>query len=613
MAFSEKYAIIYRRNTKWQKRKDHLYHMQPRSEYPRPQWMRKEWLCLNGEWEYQFDFTKSGDERGWCGAASFEGRITVPFCPESKLSGVGFTDFIERMWYRRELTIPEEWNGKRILLHFGGVDYQCTVFVDGAEAGRHTGGSAAFEVDLTKFVHPGQTHNLVVRVEDDTRSGLQPLGKQSTWRNSRQCSYTRTTGIWRTVWMEAVQPCALKSCRIIPDYDNGAFTFLPEYYQLRRGLILSVSILDQGTEVCSRTMKAGPGAFTMTLSDPKEWNPESPFLYDMVFTLKDEAGTVLDTVTSYAGLRKIHIEDGRCCLNNQPIFLRFVLDQGFYEDGIWTAPSDEALKHDIELSLQAGFNGARLHQKCFDDRFHYWADRLGYLTWAEFPDWGMSFWQHFGPCNPDYPRSFRDYLAEWSAIVEQLANHPSIIAWTPFNETCSIYDLKEHRRILSDVYDLTHRLDSTRPVNDSSGYVHVKTDLWTVHLYAQSAEALKNDTDRQPVFMFDEAMEKDAWNGQPYIVDEYGGVRFIPKDRKAYSAISWGYNKEPLSRTEAQQRIAELTEVLVENPRIAGYCYTQLTDIEQEQNGICNYDRTPKFDPETIRRCFRRKPGWSRF
>ena len=585
----------------------------PRNEYPRPQFEREEWVCLNGEWEYQFDFSKSGEDQNWKNASAFEGKIHVPFCPESKLSGIGFTDFIEMMWYRRDLEIPADWNGKKILLHFGGVDYRCVVYLDGQEAGRHTGGSAAFTIDLTHFVQAGKTHNLVVRIEDYSRSGLQPLGKQCTWRESRSASYTRTTGIWRTVWLEAVDFFALKNCRIIPDYDNGAFTFLPEFYAVRRGLKLTAAILDHGKEECSRTLNAGPGAFTLALDHPKEWNPESPFLYDIVLTLRDENGTVLDTVKSYAGLRKIHLENGRCYLNNQPVFLRFVLDQGFYEDGIWTAPSDEALKHDIELSMQAGFNGARLHQKCFDDRFHYWADKLGYLTWAEFPDWGMSFWQHFGPCDPDYQRSFRDYLAEWSEVVEQLCNHPSIIAWTPFNETSSCYDKEEHRRIIADVYDLTHRLDPTRPVNDTSGYCHVKTDLWTIHHYAQSAAQLDEAINRQPVFMLKPEFEQSAWDGQPYIVDEYGGVRFIPESRQPFSKVSWGYNKEQLTQAETEQRITELTRTLTENPRVAGYCYTQLTDIEQEQNGIYNYDRTPKFNAETIRGCFGKKPDWSRF
>ena len=587
--------------------------MPPRNEYPRPQFERAGWTNLNGTWDYAFDFSRSGDERDWKNAREFPGKITVPFCPESRLSGVGFTDFIEMMWYRRELNIPADWTGKRILLHFGGVDYFSTVYIDGIEAGIHAGGCSPFTLDISCLVKPGSAHNLVVRVEDHTRSGLQPVGKQSIWLRSEKCSYTRTTGIWQTVWMEAVDPCALKKCRIVPDYDNGSFTFLTEFYQQKRGLKWTVSILKQGRETASATIAAANTAVTLKLADPEEWNPEHPFLYDIVYTLRDENGAVLDQVRSYAGLRKIHTENGRVYLNNQPVFLRFVLDQGFYPDGIWTAPSDEALKHDIELSMQAGFNGARLHQKIFDERFHYWADRLGYLTWAEFPDWGLSFWQLYMKTNPDYPRSFRNYLAEWTAVVERDLNHPSIIAWTPFNETRRYFDPVEHRRMLADVYDLTHRLDPTRPVNDSSGYTHVKTDLWTVHHYAQSTDKLKAALDHEPVFMDDPEFEAPAWNGQPYILDEYGGISYLPENRKPFAENSWGYNREKLSKTETEQRIVALTACLTGHPRLAGYCYTQLTDIEQEQNGIYNYDRTPKFDPEIIRKCFSGKPAWSRF
>lgn len=587
--------------------------MVPRNEYPRPQFERTDWLNLNGEWTYAFDFSRSGDEREWRKATSFEGRITVPFCPESRLSGVGFTDFIEMMWYHRKLEIPAEWADRKILLHFGGVDYKAIVYLDGTEAGRHTGGASPFTVDLTGKAEPGKTHDLVVRVEDEIRNGLQPFGKQSPTFKSRACNYTRTTGIWQTVWMEAVSPYALKSCRIIPDFDNGAFSFLPVFHQERRGLRLSVTLLDNGQEAASETVAAGNGSMvTLRLKNPKAWDTEHPFLYDIRYVLKDENGNVLDQVSSYAGLRKIHIEDGKCCLNNQPVFLRFVLDQGFYEDGIWTAPDDNALRRDIELSMKAGFNGARLHQKIFDERFHYWADRLGYLTWAEYPSWGISFWQHFGKTNPNYNLTFRDYLAEWTALVERDINHPSIVAWTPLNETCGYHDLEEHRRIIADVYDLTRTLDSTRPVNDTSGYVHVKTDLWTVHTYHQTDEELSSALNQSPVFMHYPEVEAEAYHGQPYLMDEYGGVGFIPEDRKPYADNSWGYNKETLTQEEAEKRIAELTGCIVKNPKAAGYCYTQLTDIEQEQNGIYNYDRTPKFDAETIRNIFSMKPSWSK-
>jgi len=586
--------------------------MVPRNEYPRPQLERAEWLNLNGEWEYTFDFSRSGDARGLNDARSFDGRIVVPFCPESRLSNVAFTDFIEMMWYRRTVAIPAAWDGRTILLHFGGVDYECIVYLDGVEAGRHIGGASPFTLDITRLVRPGAEHNLVVRVEDHTRDGLQPLGKQCTKFASCRCSYTRTTGIWQTVWMEAVDPCALKQCRIVPDYDNGSFTFFPEFHRLKRGLAFAVSILDGGVEVASRVVKAGGGALTLELPHPKAWSPEQPFLYDIVFRVLDENGAVLDEAKSYAGLRKIHLEDGRFFLNNEPIYLRLVLDQGFYPDGIWTAPTDADLRRDIELSMRAGFNGARLHQKVFDERFHYWADRLGYLTWAEFPDWGMSFWQHFQKTTPDYNRSFRNFLVEWSSVVERDLNHPSIIAWTPLNETRFYYDAEEHCRLVRDVYDLTRRLDPTRPVNDTSGYCHAKTDLWTVHTYEQNPALLAEKLNTQPIFMREPDLETPAWNGQPYLVDEYGGVSFVPEGKKPFAANSWGYNKDTLSREETERRITDLTRCLVDDPRVAGYCYTQLTDVEQEQNGIYGYDRSEKFDMEAIRECFSYKPGWSR-
>ena len=587
---------------------------QPHNEYPRPQFERKEWINLNGEWSYAFDFSRSGGEKGWEAAECFEGKIKVPFCPESKLSGVGYTDFIEMMWYQRNVKIPIPWARKKILLHFGGVDYKCIIYVDGTEVGRHTGGISPFTIDLTKFVQAGGSHNLVLQVEDDLRSGLQAMGKQSPWHQSKGCSYTRTTGIWQTVWMEAVDPCALKTCRIVADYDNRAFSFIPTFHASRRGLRLTVSAYDQGNKVASSTVNANDScAVTIKLAQPKEWNPETPFLYDIQYTLKDENGIVLDEVFSYAGLRKVHIEGDRFYLNNQPFFCRFVLDQGFYQDGLWTAPNDDALRQDIKLSMKAGFNGARLHQKIFAERFHYWADRMGYLTWAEFPDWGMSFWQHFRPTNPDYNLSFRDYFAEWSAVLERDMNHPSIVAWTPFNETQAFYDLEEHRRFIRDIYDLTRRLDPSRPVNDTSGYIHVKTDFWTIHTYAQTVEALAEQVNQEPVYIFKPDLETVAWNGQPYIVDEYGGVSYLPEGHKAFADNSWGYNRDKLSQEETEQRIVSLTKFLVTHPRVSGYCYTQLTDIEQEQNGIYNYDRTAKFDAKTIRDCFTMKPEWSRF
>ena len=342
----------------------------PRSEYPRPQFVRENWINLNGTWTYEFDFGKSGRDREiWKGNTGFKNKITVPFCPESDLSGVGHKDFIEAMFYHKKLAIPADWKGKRILLHFGGVDYSCEAFIDGKETGLiHYGGTSSFTFDITEFVKAGGKHDLVLAIEDDQRSAVQPHGKQCYLYQSMGCFYTRTTGIWQTVWMEPVAMDGLKNCKIVPDLDAKAFHFTPEFFMEGQNRTLRVTIKANGKKVAEKSVPANSAMpFTVELGKTvRAWCPEDPFLYDIAYELIDANGVVVDTVSAYAGLRKVHTENGKVYLNNKPIFLRLVLDQGFYPDGIWTAPTDEALKKDIELSMAAGFNGARLHQKVFD-------------------------------------------------------------------------------------------------------------------------------------------------------------------------------------------------------------------------------------------------------
>ena len=362
----------------------------PRPEYPRPQFERATWQNLNGEWSYTFDFGKSGMDLGreLFRSHGFPNRIIVPFCPESKLSGVQHTDFIEALWYHRELQVPGDWMGKRVLLHFGAVDYESEVFIDGKSVGLHFGGVSAFTWDITQFVKPGSPHHLVVRVADELRSGRQqPCGKQSSQFKSAVCHYTRTTGIWQTVWLEAVDPGGLRDVQIIPDLDGGRLIFVPAFQTESQGRRFKVTA-STGETVTAPAVGGVP--VSLPLRELRPWSPASPYLYDLEFSVIDKGGRELDQVHSYAGLRKIHIEGNRVFLNNEPIYQRLVLDQGFYPDGIWTAPTDAALRRDIELSQQAGFNGARLHQKVFEPRFHYWADRLGYLTWGAAPRRGAA-------------------------------------------------------------------------------------------------------------------------------------------------------------------------------------------------------------------------------
>ncbi len=568
----------------------------PRPEYPRPQFERTDWVNLNGEWSYTFDFGKSGLQHNFQKSTGFKDKIMVPFCPESKLSGVGYTDFIDAMWYQRSLTIPKAWDGKKYILHFGGVDYQSALYIDGVLVGRHFGGTVSFSYDITKFVTAGNTHNLVLSVIDDVRSKHQPAGKQCLALNSEGCNYTRTTGIWQTVWMEAVAQNGIKDCYVVPDLDNSKFSFQPQFYSVARGMKFKVKILDGNKVIAQQEIMAGDNiANSISIPKAKTWSPESPFLYDVVYQVIDKNNIVTDEVKGYAGMRKIHIEGNKIFLNNQPIFLRFVLDQGFYEDGIWTAPTDAALKNDIQLSMDAGFNGARLHQKVFEERFHYWADKMGYLTWGESSSWGID--------NNDI-ESARNMLSEWSEIVRRDRNYPSIIAWTPFNETDGGI---QHNRMLSDAYALTKTIDPTRPVNEASGYFHVITDLYTSHNYEQNPDSLfkqLSPSKKGPVFINNK--KQIAYGGQPYILDEYGGIKWVAGN--AFAVNSWGYGDGPKTLDAFYDRLEKLTNVILSIENMSGYCYTQLTDVEQEQNGIYNYNRTKKFDMIRIKTIFSKQP-----
>lgn len=575
----------------------------PRPEYPRPQFVRDEWVNLNGTWSFEFDFSRSGMDRKLYESKGLDNEILVPFAPQSGLSGVGFKDFIPEMWYHRVISIPENWKDRNVILHFGAVDYIASVYIDGRIAGRHWGGSSSFDIDITDMVMPGQEHDLVVRVEDDERSGQYAKGKQCGRFDSFGCEYTRTTGIWQTVWMEPVSGTGLKDIYVIPDLDQSRFIIEPSYYGLSSGQKLRVRVLDGDRVVSSAVVPSSAQSYAeLPVRKARTWSPESPFLYGIELEVISADGSVTDRVRSYAGMRKIHIEGNRIYLNNEPVYLRFVLDQGFYPDGIWTAPDDQALKRDIELSMAAGFNGARLHQKVFEPRFHYWADKLGYLTWGESASWGA---------NVNNPLSARHFLTEWEETVVRDRNHPSIIVWTPFNETWEHPEdreaAREACRMVSDVYKLTKNLDY-RPCHDVSGNYHVMTDIFSVHQYMQDPEELRDwlAPENGLVRQADLEHRETEYGGQPYLVDEYGGIKWVAG--REYSEISWGYGDAPKTLDEFYRRLEGLTDVILGYGHICGYCYTQLTDVEQEQNGIYSYDRTPKFDMDRIRAIFTKVP-----
>ena len=573
----------------------------PRPEYPRPQFERTDWVNLNGQWTFEMDFGSSGEQRGWTNSKGLSKKITVPFCPESELSGIGYTDFIPCVWYQRNINIPAEWNGKKILLHFGAADYETKVYVDGKMVGEHKGAGSSFNFDITSYVEAGQQANLVVRVYDNLRGGMQPGGKQCTALYSAGCSYTRVTGIWQTVWMEAVNEQALKNVFAIPDIDQQQLVVRPEFYNEGNDNTLTVEVKDGKKTVAKRTSQASnQSTIVLPIKNAHLWSPEDPYLYDVKYTVKNAQGEVIDEVSSYMGMRKVHISGGYFYLNNKPYFQRLVLDQGYYPDGIWTAPSDEALRQDIEMSKAVGFNGARLHQKVFEERYYYWADKLGYLTWGEEASWVL---------NINNELAVRNFLTEWAEIVVRDRNHPSLVTWTPLNETWNATP-GVYVRFVNDLYALTKAIDPTRPINDASGDSHVKTDIWSVHDYTREPDKLiANHTIKAGVEPYRNMKDKDflsKYEGQPYMVDEFGGLPWIPKEERANS---WGYGANIDTVEEFYSILEKEIDALKACKHVVGFCYTQITDVEQEKNGIYYYNRKPKFDTARVKAIFEKIPS----
>ena len=595
-----------------------------RNEYPRPQFARNEWICLNGQWDFEIDQADSGLERDLL-KRKLKEKITVPFCPESKLSGIEQKDRLLSVWYKRELSIPHDWSGKRILLHFQAVDYDATVWINEIEVGRHRGGFSPFSIDITEFIQPDESKQLVVRARD--RDDMpQPRGKQTRAYEGEGALYGRTTGIWQTVWMEPVPQIHLKRPRITPDLLSQSFLIEQGITNSRPGTILQITLSDSKGEIVTESVNADMNFTPMiSIKIPDErlvlWKPGDPNLYYLTIKLLDATGEIIDSATSYAGMRNITISGKSIRINGDVVFQRLVLDQGYYPDGLMTAPSDEALLNDIKLSMAAGFNGARLHQKVFEERFLYHADCLGYIVWGEFGDWGarsLSALPHHQTFSPSY-------ITEWLEVLERDYSHPCVVGWCPLNETWQpITDfISELDDITRGMYLATKAMDQTRPVLDTSGYSHrvIDTDIYDSHDYEQDpikfSENQKGLSENKPYkntwssLTVDGYLKKDAWGrkimnewsvdyrGQPYFVSEFGGIWWNPDQEHAQS---WGYGERPKTLEEFYDRFEKLCKILLENPEMFGYCYTQLTDIDQEENGIYKYDRSTKFDVNRIRK-----------
>ena len=551
----------------------------PRPEHPQPQMERSAWRSLNGAWQFAFDFGRSGLDRHFERRDALDTTITVPFCPESVLSGVHYTDFIPAVWYARGFTLtPEELSG-RVLLHFGAVDYEAHVFVNGEPAGTHRGGYTSFCFDITDLCRAGE-NRLSVYAEDDNRSGKQPHGKQCESFDSQGCDYTRTTGIWQTLWLEFVPETYIQSVQYYPNITEG--TLLVQAKLCGAGTFtVQASFEGRPCGEASARAENGFAAVTLPLSELHLWDVGRGNLYDLTLTFGG------DSVKSYAGMREVRIEGRRVLLNGRPVFQRLVLDQGFYPDGIYTAPDDSALVRDIELSLAAGFNGARLHQKVFEPRFLYHCDRLGYLAWGEMANWGLDY---------SDPAALEAFLGEWLDALGRDFNHPSIVGWCPFNETWDREGRRQLDSLLAMVYRVTKQLDPTRPCIDTSGNFHVVTDIYDVHDYEQdpASFAAHYEAFRTGGAFYDAQAARQQYDGKkPMFVSEYGGIKWNPQGDVEKA---WGYGDGPATEEAFIERYRGLTEALLSNPNMFGFCYTQLYDVEQETNGLYTYSREPKFD-----------------
>jgi hypothetical protein len=575
--------------------------------YPRPMLRRAQWESLNGTWDFAIDPTAAWNRPD---EVSFRRTIEVPFAPETRRSGVHDTGLYKAVWYRRAIQVPELGPDERLLLHFGAVDYACTVWIDRHIAFRHEGGYTPFEIDVTPFLRRGESHEIVVRAEDDPGDLAKPRGKQDWQLEPHSIWYPRTTGIWQTVWLERVGRTRIGDLKWTPNLD-------------RWEIGLDVHVLNQGDARLTLLARLHVGDFVLAedryavvggevhrrlaLSDPGiddfrnelAWSPSSPQLIDVELELDDESGTCLDRVRSYTALRSFTIDGDRFVLNGRPQVLRMVLDQGYWPDTGSTPPDDEAIRRDVELAKAMGFNGVRKHQKIEDPRYLYWADRLGLLVWEEMPS-AYRF----------TTRSVERLTREWIDAIRRDFSHPCIIAWVPFNESWGVPNLpgsQPERHYVEALYHLTKTLDPTRPVVGNDGWEAVATDIMGIHDYDPNPAtiAMRYGTyDRLPLILKRErpggrALIVDPTSARsqehPIVLSEFGGISLADA-----RGTTWGY-----SLSNDTRDLADRYEALVSTVRaielFSGFCYTQFADTYQEANGLLYADRTPKFPMEQIR------------
>lgn len=585
--------------------------------YPRPQLVRRHWQDLCGEWDFEHDDANHGLRSGWSsGAVDFTRSITVPFPPESARSGIADTGFHPVVWYKRVISQGDlaasgrTSSDDRVLLHFGAVDYRASVWLDGQLLGAHEGGQTPFSFDITELVRSDADMVLVVRAEDDPHDVSQPRGKQDWLEDPHVIWYHRTTGIWQPVWLEAVPATHVRSLAWQSDVPAGSVSVelelskeLDEEVSIRVELAYGSDHLGtyqvftkraRVTLQCVIAHQSNGQAYESLL-----WSPEHPRLIDATVTVLGSGGDVLEEVGSYLGLRSVGTTGGRFLLNDRPYYVRSVLEQGYWPDSLLAAPDAEALRNEVQLIKDLGFNAARLHEKVEDPRFLYWADRLGLLVWGEM---GSPF--EFSTA------SVQRVAREWMDVVERDRSHPCIVTWVPINESWGVQQVSHNRSQLHFVqamYHLTKALDSTRSVVSNDGWEHADSDLLTIHDYTtthdgllanyQSGEAVNALIDGVGPAGRRLLALSTGRRDQPVMVSEFGGISYAPN-----SPIStWGYSTADSAESFSEQ-LNDLFSALHVSPVLAGFCYTQLTDTLQEANGLTDENRKPKLPIEEIRR-----------
>lgn len=572
----------------------------PRPEYPRPDFVREDWLNLNGVWEFEFDDLNMGEKAKWYEDYAFSRTINVPFCFESELSGIGDTSRHDQVWYKRVFDVPDKWKDKRIILHFGAVDYIAKVWINGIYVGEHVGGHTPFTFDVTDVISLNDTNAIVLKAYDNAYDRKQARGKQSWLNQPFDCWYDRTSGIWQTVWLEPVDDKHIDKILMKPDIDKGMLYIEAYISHAAIGSTLKADIKFKGTYinsisvVCTRprmefAINVASSEFKWGLN---LWTPEMPNLYDIEFALFSQDNREADKAFSYFGMRKISTKAGKVLLNNVPYYQKLILDQGYFPRSNLTPPSEQAIKYDIETTKAFGFNGVRKHQKVEDPIYLYWCDKLGLLVWGE-----MASYYEFDN------ESTNIYVKEWQEVINRDYNHPCIITWTPFNESWGVPNIlndKKQQHHTVAVVNMIRSLDDTRLVVSNDGWEHTDTDLCTIHDYRSDGEDfIRTYADKNKItkdspanrFIFANGY---SYNGQPVLITEYGGIAFATDS-------GWGYGDKVKNEEEFLRRFERVTHAIKSIDYICGYCYTQLTDVQQEVNGLMTYDRKQKFNPAKIK------------